>query len=463
MDQCASRATIDAHLLACWVDPERPEPALVLPCSLTYHYHNLPDLTRYLRLGLVSGEWSSDLVRSYMAVFCMQLKKVKKAYTSASLVERSAMVNILHGLLLGLYPYNTRHGNFEERVYVAGQVRQVLTGTDVLAFVEGHESLFQFAMIEYLANVVPDFCPVEEVLLMRGPQYRFNINQVCENFRVAAAPVLSGRPADLWSQLDQLAASFLQSLYRQLKVSNLKVARRYTARHTSLSLVNTLVHDSLIDRIMDLPYMPVTSLNMIAQIKLLCPELNFQQLQAVEYFWDSVFLALLPSNVVNMQRALLHGRGSCELYQRAAQSLYVCLPCALRTKGSILGQKFAYDCIHDKMHCAACSRTVQPIQLLGRVLSIRDVSYYLCCGCLRPTLWQGSLTECRACTQHAQPPSMATCMACKKKAVEVLHKVLDLDTLCITYTPLCYNHAKASVLSHSTVYDTASLMTELTV
>ena len=461
MDQSAARATIDAHLLACYVSRSNPDPMLVLPRDLTYHYYNLPDLTHYMRAGLVTGEWSSNLVRSFMAVYCLQLKKIKRSYTSTKLVERSALINLLHGLMLGLYPYNTRHGTFQYRVFVAGSLRSIATGEGALGFIESHEYLFQFAMIEYMANVVPDFCPVEELFLLRDAQYRFNVNQVCETFRVSALPIVEGGGCNAWSEINDLAASLLHALYRQLKVSNLKICRRQCTQRVNLSLVNELSKDSLFSTVMDMPYMPVTSLNMISQIKLLCPDLSFRQLQAIEYFWEIVMISMLPSNVISMQRALLEERGSCELLQKSMQCIYVCLPCALRTKGSVLNQKFAFDCIQQKMHCAACSRMVAPIQLMGRVLSVKNVSYYLCCGCLRPTVWQGDLTVCDACRKGEPPQCTSTCVACKRKAVEVIHKVLDLNSLRITYTPLCFAHAKSSILTHSTVYDLDSLMVEL--
>ena len=86
---------------------------------------------------------------------------------------------------------------------------------------------------------------------MRGYQYRFNVNQVCENFRVAAAAILAERPTAVWEQLDGLAASMLQSLYRQLKVSNMKVARRHCAQRTNMALVNVL--GPFFDKVMDMP------------------------------------------------------------------------------------------------------------------------------------------------------------------------------------------------------------------
>lgn len=461
LQQGAARAAIDAHLLACYVSRTNPDPLLVLPRSLTYHYHNLPNLTHYMRAGLVSGDWGSDIVRSFMAVYCLQVKKIKRSYVSTALVERTAMVNLLHGFLLGLYPYNTRHGTFDYRVFVAGSLHGIVTGDGVLAFIEQNESLFQFAMIEYLSNVVPDFCPVEEVFLLRDAQYRFNVNQVCENYRSSALSIVESGGSNVWSGLNELASSMLHALYRQLKVSNLKLNRRQDTQRVNLALVNEISNNGLFDKIMDMSYMPVTSPNMINQIKLLCPDLSFRQLQAVEYFWEIVMVSNLPKNVLEMQLDVLQKFGSCELLQRSMQSIYVCLPCALKTKGSVLNQKFAFDCIHGRMHCSACSKVVCPINLLGRVLFVKNVSYYLCCGCMQPVIWQGDLTACAACRKHEPPKCTSTCVACKRKAVEVIHKVLDLDLMQITYTPLCYTHSKSSVLSHSTVYDLKSLMMEL--
>ena len=455
----AARARIDAHLLACWLQPKSPDPVLVLQRSDTYHYHNLPDLTRYLRHALAVGDWGANIVTAFMAVYCLQLKKQKRTFCSTSLPERTALINLLHGLLLGLYPYNTRHMPFDQRVWVAGELRLLFDQGSPLEFILSHEPLIQFAMVEYLSNVLSDFCPVEEALLVRGAHFRYSINQVCENFRSAAAPLVAQEHA--WDALNELAAAHLPSLFRQLKVSNMKVTRRLCQRRVSPSTASAWVASNLYERLLDLPVMPITSSNMISQIKLLCPDMDFVQLQSVEAFWESVFFALLPDQVVALQQELLNSHGACSLYQQESQRFYACLPCAFRSKSSVLSQEFAYNCMEDTLQCATCSRVVIPINLLGRTLTIRETSYYLCCGCLRPTIWAGNMLECNACRKQADPISTTTCVACNKKAVEVMHKVVDIDTMRLTYTPLCFQHAKNCIVSKSTVYDTKSLMRDL--
>jgi len=440
------------------VSPSNPDPWLVLQAQDTYHYHNLPDLTRYLRQALSDGDWSTNIVCAFMAVYCLQLKKQKRVFEQTKLMERAALVNLLHGLLLGLYPYNTRHLPFDCRVRIAGELRQVLVGGAPLQFLLDNEALIQFAVVEYMSNVVSDFCPVEESMLVRGPQSRFSINQACENFR---AQLSAADLQDLWPSLNAVAATNLPALYRQLKISNLKLGKRHTSQRMSPHIMSTLSQDGFFENILRMPSMPVTSTNMIAQIKLMCPDMEFLELQTVEYFWENVFMSNLPRQMVEVHRDLLAMHGACETYQRAVQLMHVCLPCALKSKASVLKQKFAYNCNERHVQCATCSKVVVPIHMLGRALTIRDSTYYLCGGCLQPTLWRGSIFKCANCEPHPEPQNMAQCVACSKKAIETIHKVIDLDALRITYTPLCFQHAKACVLSQSTVYDTQSLMREL--
>lgn len=456
----AARARIDAHLLACWLDPVRPDPMFVLSNTDTFHYHNLPDLSKYLRHALAVGDWGSNIISAFMAVFCLQLKKQKRTFQSTALVERTALVNLLHGLLLGLYPYNTRHMNFDLRIKIVGELRIVMCSGSQLEFILDHEELIHFAVVEYLANVLPDFMPVEDALLVKGMQSRFSINQVCETFRVAATEVVESS-ATMWTDLNKLAKAQLPALHRQLKVSNMKIIRRQNVPRVPNAVWTTLASHGFYDRLLELPLMPMTGTNMIAQIKLLCPDFDFLQLQTLEYFWSNIMLCVLPRQTAEKQQKTLSKYGSCQTYQDALTHVAACLPCALKSRSGLLTQEFAYNCIDDILQCATCSRTVHKINMLGRVLTIRDVSYYLCSGCLRPTVWKGDMNMCSACESPSVRQDLSTCVACSKKTFEVVRKVIDVDTMRILSTPLCFHHAKYCVLAHSTIYDTKSLMKEL--
>jgi hypothetical protein len=132
----------------------------------------------------------------------------------------------------------------------------------------------------------------------------------------------------------------------------------------------------------------IAGCNMIAQIKITEPDLSFHELQAVEYFWNNVFVSMLPSNIIIQQMEALDRVGSCSVHQASFTVIHVCLLCALRTKTSLLSQKFAFNCATSTLQCATCSRKATPIHMLGRVLRVKTNSYYLCTACLKPALWE---------------------------------------------------------------------------
>jgi hypothetical protein len=456
-DNGEARARIDSYLLASYVSPKRPEKLFVLAHEDTFHYHNLPNLTYYLVQALATGDWGNNLISCFMAVFCIQVKKQKRNFQLSSLVEKASLINLLHGLLLGLYPYNIHHGTYEYRVTVVGAIRKVLTSDCPIKFILEHDSLIQIATVEYLANVVPDFLPVEEAILTGGAQSRFGINQVCESFRAAAMPFIEKE--NMWKHLNELATSYLSSVYRQLKVYNAKVNRRVYHTKVSNCMWSTLSDAIFFEKLMELPQLSFAGSNMIAQIKILTPDLSFTELQTIEFFWSNVLLSNLPKNSYSRQLQQLEKYSSCQIYQKALSYLNVCFPCALKSKTTLLTQKFAYNCAQNILQCATCSKKISSVNMLGRILKVRNINYCLCQTCLKPTIWTGS-EKCQQCMQQSDLTDLSVCTICSKKTFEVIYKVLDLDALRIAHTPLCFQHAKHGVASQSTVYDTKSLLRE---
>ena len=469
-DPVLARPQIDAHLLAYYVSSSKPSKLLVLRREDTYHYHNLPDLTRFLRESVAASNWSGSLVAMFMAPFCLQVKRHvnRRIPTQAPTTHRCALINLLHGLLLGLYPFNLQHATFSQRARVAGQVRALLCSDadKQMTFLFRHEALMVFAMAEYLANVLPDFCPVECHLLVRTPQARCSLNQVCETFRIAAMNLNNESPVEWWSELNTMAGRQLPILLRHLKTCNFKLG------HTSMPcqripsfITATLAREDFMEILMTMPLMPVTSYNMIAQIRLVNPSLSFVELQTVECFWNNIAIYPMPNVILDMQKALLFTKGSCSHTQDAFVHVYICLPCALGTKNSALTQKFAFHCLlkpnAKNILCSQCSRPATRINLFGRLLRIRDTSYHLCHYCLRSTVWTGAFDRCARCRPVPKPASLTQCSACDNKAVDVIKKVLDIEHLRLVPIPVCGRHAKRCIMSQSTVYDVKMLVRDL--
>ena len=461
-DRASVRTQIDAHLLAFYVDGKNPNPMLVLKNEDVYHYTALPDLMRYMRDSIANNDWTQTAVAVLMAPFCLQIKRQMNKQTPAKSTrsERVAIINLLHGLLLGLYPYNLKHMTFDHRVKIAGEMHRVMTSDSArqTRFIVDNEPLLLFAMIEYLSNVIPDFCPVEERLLIRSIQCRYSLNQICETFRASCMDVILKPGRMQWAAINDLATAQLPVLLRQLKINNQKFCRRpYVCPRIPQSVWSTLTE--CYDTLMGMRH--VAGCNMIAQIKIINPDLSFDELQAVEYFWNNVFTSVLPGNIIMQQMEALDRVGSCSVHQASFMRIHVCLLCALKTKTSILSQKFAFNCTSSTLQCATCSRVATPVHMLGRVLRVKSHSYYLCTSCLKPALWEAgsSFHTCKNCIQQQQPQNMATCAICDHKAVDAAANILHIETLKMVRVPLCSLHARMCI--SSTVYDIKSLVSDL--
>jgi hypothetical protein len=420
---------------------------------------------KYMRQSIANNDWTLTTTSVFMAPFCLQIKRQinKRNPMQTTRCERAALINLLHGLLLGLYPYNLKHMTFDHRIRIAGEIHRVLTSSasKQTQFIVQYEPLLLIAMIEYLANVIPDFYPVEEQLIIRSMQCRYSLNQLCENFRSSAADVILSS-SDVWQSLNSIASAQLPILLRQLKMNNHKFSRRgVVSVRIPASVCTTLSDYDFYDKMMSLRHIPVTGCNMIAQIQITRPDMAFADLQAVEYFWNNVFICPLPANIVMKQMQVLDSLGSCAVHQRSFTLLHVCLICALRTKTSMLLQKFAYNCTTSMLQCAACSRKATQINMLGRLLRVKSNSYYLCTRCLRPALWDGTndFNQCSHCAKPATPQNMAVCAVCNHKAVDAMRNVLHLETLRMVQVPLCSQHSRSCI--PSAVYDLRSLANDL--
>ena len=416
---------------------------------------------RFMRQSIAYNDWTLSVVAVFMAPFCLQIKRQisKRTPTVSTRCERVALINLLHGTLLGLYPYNLKHMTFDHRVKIAGELRKVMTSdaSTQTQFIVNYEPLILFGMIEYLANVIPDFCPVEEVLLIKTMQCRFSLNQICENFRVCAMDCCAS-----WPELNSLALTQLPVLLRQLKLNNHKFCRRpYTPPRMPTVVWTTLTQDHFYDTLMAMQHVPITGCNTIAQVKITNPTMTFHELQAVEYFWNNVFVCSLPKNIVMQQMTALDQLGSCSVHQKSFTVIHVCLLCNLRTKTSMLSQKFAYNCSSGMLQCATCSRKATPVSLLGRVLRVKSCSYYLCTKCLRPVLWDtvNTFHACSQCTLQPKAQNMSQCAVCCHKAVDAIENILHVDSLKLVNVPLCSMHSRACV--RSLTYDIKSLANDL--
>ncbi len=455
------RLEIDSYLLASYYSTQSDslKSEYVLDICDTYHYFNLPDLLPHLKICLSNNQWNSSLIGVYLAVFCLQLKKTKKYTTIPNVQEISAILNVMHGTLLGLYPYNIKQHQYTTRSKIAGKMHKLLTNKNNLIFLKKHDALLQLCVIEYMINVVLDFCIVEHNFLIKNAHLRFTLNQIFETFRASVETYIDSD--SFFEELNNKALYLLPTIFRQLKLMCCKVPKKlcnykYYNKYLNFDK-SVLLEDTL-------KSYKVTACddNLIAQAKLLFPNKNFEELQLIEYIWKSINIFVLPTQIVNMQMAHCQKFSACSIFKNSLVTLHVCLYCALKSKFSVFNQKFAYNCVTGELHCSSCSKMVSAINLLGRVLTIKNFSYYLCGSCLNISIWNGDdLLSCPLCKQKPQTQPFKTCLICMKKPSEILNNVIDVPNLRFVQTPLCYQHSRRAFFSPDIVLDVKMLNNEL--
>lgn len=450
---------INTYLLACHVNIDNPPPALVLNLRDTFHYFNLPNLFEFLQTALSHGEWNNNIVTSFMSIYVLQIKKQKKNYTTTNLCQRTALINLLHGLLLGLYPYNMKPVKFENKVKIVGKINQLFMQNSPLEFIQQNEALISVAMVEYMSNVLSDFWCVEQVFLIKTQYSRLNINQICESFRSNVENYYEEN--DFWKNLNQAALITLPALHRQLKLNNHKIFKKLYNYKIASKTLKHLCEQNLCEKILNLPVLNRNCVNVISQIKILCPNFSFEDLQCVESFWINVRLFKAPQLLFIEQQKILKKYDTCNMFQRAISSFFMCFQCALKQNACIFQQKFAYNCLEDRMICACCSKEAIQINMIGKILCIAENNYFMCNKCLKVIKWDGKNYDCLHCRQKAYVPrNMSSCFFCHKKTYEITHKVIDLEKLSVEFIPLCFLHTKSYITSSSTVYDLCSIKKE---
>ena len=393
----------------------------------SFHYHNLPDLTQYLRIALIHKNFNWNMITALMGAFCLQNKLKRKFQYPLSTPEKKAVLNVLHGLLLGLYPCNVQHGSFAQRCEIAGKMRELMIKGDTQ-----FDHLLQLAFVEYLSNVVADFCPVEHAIIVKNSSSRFMINQACDTFR-------QNIDAVDFDMLNHRAHDVLINIQRHIKQMHFKLYKKNTTRFVKIT-------DTIIQKALQLQHIPFCT--HLAQINELCT-LPIHVLQGIEHLWQNFTIHELPQAMFDKQERLLNAVTVSTSMHHSKSTLYVCIHCAMQNKKDVLQQQSAYNALTNDMHCHKCKRKQIGVNLIGRVLTIKKISYHLCEKCLSPCVW-GS--DCAKCTPE-KIVAIPGCMICDNKHVVFSRCVLNVKKLRMERVYLCSRHAKNNIRSASTIYD----------
>jgi hypothetical protein len=449
-DDYTVRAQLDCYLLAIDYSRFSPPEWMVLDYDNTFHYWNLPDILHVVRLTLI-GMCPSQYIQKLFNMFLCG-KRYRRLITTNDLGCQlsAAMVNVLHGLVLGLYPFNERRQDLEKRAWLAGRVRELLVEGKHVQFIAAHPQLMCLALIEYIVNVIDDFCPVEWGLIGMTSSGKSQCLSACEMFRetvVTAAFNCRVTVDGFWSKLESECGAVVNSLVKFFRAATLfqhhpRLVSSHSSEYLPIAISSKVIHNS-------------TSL--FGQLKAAYPDISYREAESLEEIWTTVYMRRLPAYTTLKQMETLEKASICEYRERELHTFPICLACCLK-RVDVLKGLFRYDCVSCDLVCNECMTTenVVHVNLLGRVLYVRDRVVVLCEKCLKPRYWD-QVCGCD-CVDTA---TAACCFMCSNHNVFASKDIVDWDRLQMRTISFCYKHTLSFVMSENTVYDMKTLQAEM--
>jgi hypothetical protein len=366
-------------------------------------------------------------------------------------------LNVLLGLLLGLYPSAVKFPPFHVRVAVYGSIHRLLTLGGGRDFCSAHPMLMTAAFMEYCVHVLSSYMPSEHSILMaeHGMQAFFDTVPVaCDVFR---QDMLNGMGAEAsidWAGLEAHCAPLVEK--------HIKGCKNRAKQRRCDSGVGGRASAEAVRAFSSLPCVTPYDVHLedsthrtlgseLAALDLAGPDLAAQGLAAlglaaqglaalglaerappseakgrrlhetVAAMQRALSVSSLPGNVIRMQlRSLRACMGVCERSALDGMTLYVCTACGLGGGGAVRVPHMRGQCRLDGVGwfsaepsapnfiCSHCQEpAVFAVKTLGRIVTLRGQPYYLapCCGRVQP--YGGAGTEFQS--EFCLPSGPARC------------------------------------------------------
>jgi hypothetical protein len=306
--------------------------------------------------------------------------------------------------------------------------------------------LMCLSLIEYVVNVVEDFSPVEWGMVGLVQGGRSQCLAACEAFRENTVVAAVGS-VDFWKRLDQDAGGVVLALGKFFKGAHFYQHHHRTVASSASEHLGMAVASRVIQN----------TTSVFGQLKAAYPHITFKQAEALEEIWTTVYIRRLPPHTTLRQMEVLDRAHMCDFRERELYTFPVCLACCLR-KVDLLKCLFRYDCVSCELICNDCmhSRYVVHVNMLGRVLYVRDKVLILCDRCLRPRYWD------QPCQCHVtEAVSVPKCFMCDNQNVFSSKDVVDVRNMRMVTMSFCYKHTVGCIMSENTVYDVRGLEKEM--
>lgn len=345
-------------------------------------------------------------------------------------------LNVLLGLLLGLYPSAVKFPPFQVRVTVYTRIHQLLTMGGGKEFCECHPMLMTMAFMEYCAHVVPSYLSAEHEILVRETgmaSFFSSVPVACDVFRQDMLNNMGSECDIPWASLERYCEAVVDKYTRGCK-NRVKQKRNdhgvcsripldVVQTFASLPLVTPYdVHlDEGTHRILgselatfdldasesrDLARQP--NVRDCTGRKSLEPDTGDLALRRKRYEMVAAMQVILrvsslPANIIRKQlRSLAVCMGVCERSALDGMILYVCASCGLGSSGAsrslqtrgqcrLDGRCFSMDGHSARFVCSHCQASaVIAVNTLGRVVTLRSQCFFLAPCCCTVQVYGGS-------------------------------------------------------------------------
>jgi hypothetical protein len=381
---------IDSYLMLCACEKTlsgRDLYNMVVDVMHVPHYDNLPDLTRYISYSFTMTR-EPGIIAYYIQLLSPLKRKTRTRRGSPApplcLVESCVCLNLIQASLLGLYPRSSKHPLWRTRVAIAASIHQLQTSSFATQkqFLAHSHDLLRMSFTEYLLNVRADFCPVENEFLLKQAPFLANYDTACATLCDHVRQTCVQSLVWSWAHVNVVCATSLD-----------RISRMCRTRVISTNAPNIF------------PVFLPEQLQAAMHAHVVYPDPNTHNcVTPTNCVEQALHTRMLPWNMVKAQAARITANFSDELFPISSVcEKHMCIKCvlAINTKSILRMSKLRMQTSNSKLTCANCnsSDTVLCINVLGKLLNVRNIAYFGCQECTM--LHEYNPVHPLMCTRHA--------------------------------------------------------------
>jgi len=405
---------------------------------------HLPDIGRFIsKLVTNQQNTSSDLMSRLIHYSMPYIKHNRMNFPSFSPEHASVLpdiVNIILANCLGLYPHCNKKPVLALRVKLIAFTHTLKargTAVDMYIFCTSNMCLLRIAMIEYFVFFVSSYMPNETLMLTQVFGLHQDIHDIFKQFTIIC---------DTFRHIAmQTSVLDMSDINLKAQIAIDKCNRVCKGKSRSHGVPVARPSTQTFGNSVQLQALRTPAFAHICYAMLATPCLKLPGAYRIKQIHDFIGLYQLPYNIRHAQltkiKNIIHND---TLNALSTMSMKICLTCVSRNRVCLdPGMRVMAN---GRASCTVCKdhSCVVGICTVGRIVRIRDTSFYYCIYCMRVHTWKSLGTEfsgCESAVSARQPLApVRSCHFCAKINSVNTIRVLDDELGVIQEVPLCQRH-----------------------